>query len=355
MRTSLIGYEDSFQSVRLLASNPVTEILHEYNLYLPSWAVLVLVIPAALVAYGKQVKPLVAPVKWIASVGRNAVRRPSADEAYRRQQRKFFAGHVRSQLDIIASREEWADRRFTDLEAEVEVEGHVRVWRRLNHSLTHEVTVRRERSLASALERSSERLIVLEGDPGSGKSVALRHLASKQATEAAAADDPGTIPLYINLRNFRPRTHPVTSEHVRQFIYDSLTSANDRDVVNFLEREFRPGLQAGTWLLLLDSFDEIPDVLSATDSAGVVREYAEAIYSFMGTMNDCRCIVASREFRGPTTLRIPRFRVMPMRATHQRQLVSRYGLPPAEQEIVLTTVLAADSELAASQLTSAIN
>jgi NACHT domain len=341
-----MGHEDPIRTIWLLASNPVTNILNSYGLHLPSWVVYVLAIPVAALAYLALLKPLLPALKWIGSAGRRAVRRPSADEAYRRQQRKGFAGYVRSQLDIIASREEWADRRFADLEAEVEVEGRVRLWRRFNHSLTHEVTVRRERSLATALERSSERLIVLEGDPGSGKSVALRHLASKLAAEAAAAEDPGTIPLYINLRSFRPRAHPVTSEQVRQFIYDSLTLANDRDVVNFLEREFKTGLQDGTWLLLLDSFDEIPDVLSATDSAGVVREYAEAIYGFMGTMNNCRCIVASREFRGPTTLRIPRFRVMPMRAIHQRQLVSRYGLPPSEQDTVLTTVLAADSELA---------
>jgi hypothetical protein len=84
VRASLIGYEDSIQSVRFLASNPVTDILQEYNPYLPSCAVLVLVIPVALVAYSKQVKPLVAPMKWIASAGHKAVRRPSADEAYRR-------------------------------------------------------------------------------------------------------------------------------------------------------------------------------------------------------------------------------------------------------------------------------
>jgi hypothetical protein len=75
VRTSLIGHEDSIQSVRFLASNPVTDILHEYNLYLPSWAVLVLEIPVAVVAYLARLKPLTPALKWIASVGREVCRR----------------------------------------------------------------------------------------------------------------------------------------------------------------------------------------------------------------------------------------------------------------------------------------
>ena len=104
--------------------------------------------------------------------------------------------------------------------------------------------------------------MILEGEPGSGKSVALRHLADRLAREAERSrSTTSLIPLYVNLKEFRPLQRPVDSQSVRDFVFESLTRANDRDVEQFLEDEFDRGMREGSWLLLLDSFDEIPDVL----------------------------------------------------------------------------------------------
>ena len=192
--------------------------------------------------------------------------------------------------------------------------------------------------------------MILEGEPGSGKSVALRHLAQHLARKAREVRNPKTatflIPLYVNLKEFKPAQRPADGPVVRQFILDSLNRINDRDVEAFLEDEFDRGLREGTWLLLLDSFDEIPDVLSSTESDTAVEEYALAVRDFLAGMKQCRAIIASREFRGPKALfRVPRFQIQALSMRQQRDLVQRSGLKPSGQGIVYSGLAEADTEL----------
>ena len=257
----------------------------------------------------------------------------------------MFADHVDWQLRLLSAKEDWRDDRFAELEAEVEVEGREWVSRWLRGSPSRRVTLRREKSLSRALERSTERLVILEGDPGSGKSVALRHVAQRLARRAAKAHDPRIVPLYVNLKEFRPSSHAIDGAAIRQFIISNVTRVNDREVAQFIEREFDRGLEEGKWLLLLDSFDEIPDVLAATESDAVVEEYADAIYNFLHGMNRSRGVVASRDFRGPRTLELPRFRIMPLTARQQQDLVRRSGLRPESQRLLYQQMAVAEPDL----------
>lgn len=111
--------------------------------------------------------------------------------------RQRFAEHIEHEIRRLNSLEEWRDYRFAELEAEVEAEGESRVGllKRTRSGL------RREKSLSTALQNSTERLILVEGEPGSGKSVALRHVALTMAKEAINSKDPNKlIPIYINLK-----------------------------------------------------------------------------------------------------------------------------------------------------------
>jgi len=119
------------------------------------------------------------------------------EDKRRRKRRRNFARHLQSQLDELNNRESWQDFRFAELEAQVEIEGK----RHTNPALaflgrTRE-ELRREKSLSEALRRSQERLIHLVGDPGAGKSVALRHLAEVLVTRARRSRRVDSlIPLY---------------------------------------------------------------------------------------------------------------------------------------------------------------
>ena len=75
------------------------------------------------------------------------------------------------------------------------------------------------------------------------------------------------------------------------------------------ERCLRWGLRHGRWLLLFDSFDEIPALLAAEDSEQASGDYAKAIQDFATdpAHSACPVIVASRPYRN----RSPRGRTGP--------------------------------------------
>jgi polyphosphate kinase 2 (PPK2 family) len=106
-------------------------------------------------------------------------------ERRRAERRRRFAEHLKAQLNLLNSREAWQDYRFAELEAEVEAEGSRSNWFSLFSAGTTQGGLRREKSLSAALKASKERLILVEGEPGSGKSVALRHVANELADRAS--------------------------------------------------------------------------------------------------------------------------------------------------------------------------
>ncbi len=115
--------------------------------------------------------------------------------------RQNFCRVLRGKIEWLNSAENWNDQFFADLEAEVEAEGGFyasalhRVFRRQSRGL------RRVRSLIGAIESSTEPALLLVGEPGSGKSVALRHLAIQLAEKGSRSHNPDVrIPLYVNLK-----------------------------------------------------------------------------------------------------------------------------------------------------------
>ena len=210
-------------------------------------------------------------------------------------------------------------------------------------------TLRREDSLSEALENSAERLILLEGDPGSGKSVALRHLTktlSSKAMSARRVDSP--IPIYVNLKELaRSADQEVSKDLIRSFVLHVLNRTNSRDVSEFLDQQFDAGLRDGTWIFLFDSFDETPEVLSSVEADKTIKAYAEAIADFLGGFNRCRGIVASRQFRGPGRLGWVRFRILSLGEGRKRELIRKAALDAAVETKLLAGLQTATVEIRA--------
>lgn len=264
----------------------------------------------------------------------------SAEKARRRNRRRQFAEHIGQELlRLNVMDREWDDERFTELEAEVEAEGRRRS--RLLPFRVRRDLLRRESSLSRALQNSTERLIILEGAPGSGKSVALRHVALGMSRGASRSHDLKTVlPLYVNLKFLKRRREvgseeAIDAELIAHFVLQSLNRANNRVIAGFLKDEFEAGLEEGTWFFLFDSFDEIPEILSSTDADTPVLAYADAIRGFLEGLNHCRGVIASREYRGPKYLSWPRFRIMPLTRNKQEELVRRADLSSEDKSIVL--------------------
>ncbi len=187
--------------------------------------------------------------------------------------RRYFAEHIESEIIRLGRQEEWKDYRFTELEAEVEAEGQRRGFSLIPFLHRTSSGLRREKSLSKALASSQERLILVEGEPGSGKSIALRHVAQTMANRAKKArNTKSIIPLYINLKELERREgEAVDRILIETFVLGFLKRIRDRDIDKFLDEEFNVGLENGSWFFLFDSFDEIPEVLSSTEADATIR------------------------------------------------------------------------------------
>jgi hypothetical protein len=207
--------------------------------------------------------------------------------------------------------------------------------------------LRREKSLSRALKRSNERLVLLQGDPGSGKSVALRNAARALANKSIRRPSfDKRIPLYINLKELRRINGVLDSETIRAYVLGQLNQANSRDVDQFLTDEFGRGMEEGTWLFFFDSFDEIPEILTAAESGETIGEYADTLYDFLHGMNTSPGVVASREFKGPPRFGWPRFIVQPLTEPQKRELIRKAELEPNAESEVFGALASADPMVA---------
>ena len=266
--------------------------------------------------------------------------------AEERRRRRQFAEHVESKIRDLDQKARWSHHQFAELEAEVEVQGAIgwhrwmtRVLRGSNYLEAREIAFQSTR-VQQRETHSSPR------GSGSGKSVALRFVALKLARIAMRRRHPdAVIPLYVNLKFLQPGDRAVNAELIREFVLERFkgsTSAVDR----FLDDEFAAGLETGRWLFLFDSFDEIPDVLSSTSADERIVAYSDAIYTFMHSFNDCRGIVASRQFRSPAGYDWPMFRIVSLSERRRRELVRKAHL--AELEDLLWDAMSSLDETVAS-------
>jgi hypothetical protein len=249
--------------------------------------------------------------------------------------KKLFALYVKSELEKLNWQQSWNDNHFIDLTAEIERGRATNILHLFSFlpswSNSHRLSVN---SLSRAIEQSPERLILLEGLPGSGKSVFLRHLSQKMVTQASTSNEiHSMIPLYINLKGLtRKKSQKISYSLIENYVLKTIRRVNKPELIEWLNNEFRAGMTNGSWFFMFDSFDEIPDILSSTESDTVIQSYADAINDFMA-MSNCRAIIASREYRGPS-LGWPKFIISRLNHKKQLELIKKSGLPQKLQKVI---------------------
>jgi hypothetical protein len=150
-------------------------------------------------------------------------------------------------------------------------------------------------SLSKALLRQSQPLMLLQGAPGTGKSVAMRAFAREVLGRVQSCKQ-RTLAFYVSLREFQPAR--VTATALDQYIREQINPLSARELDDYLRSEFDRDLRQGNAILLLDAFDEIPAVLGSVSIDAVVDPYVRAIENFVGGGTG-RCVVASRVYKGP--------------------------------------------------------
>lgn len=208
-----------------------------------------------------------------------------------------FCNALQLHLVGIDMQSNWSPEYYTELEAEVEVT-----------SAGGKSGNRRIVDLQTALrdDHDTQSFLIL-GDPGAGKSVALRKLAKDMLVEVAKT---GRVPIYINLREWLPaggrerggwtEQFPPTVKQLEEFVVSNLGTRGDAFTEAFLEKYFHKLSQHGRLFFIFDSFDEIPELLDVTEESWLIESLSNVFTRYICTNTAGRGVVASRAFRRPT-------------------------------------------------------
>lgn len=258
---------------------------------------------------------------------------PSDDPQFRRALARLLLRKLTSTLDEI----HWLDDELIELTAIVEdVDGYPATRRR-------GVLRRRGRYATSPLSRALTRprtdLILLQGQAGSGKSVALRQYAMAQLRQIADGRTPtAPLPVYVNLRELHAKPHEITTEVLRRYIMEQTGPRGSADITAYFTHHFADDLRDRKVTLLLDSFDEIPAVLGSATVDAVVAPYVQTVIELVG--GGGRCVVASREYKGLRANGWTRLHILGLSTPQQEDFLRRVGLD--QQELALLQPLLTD-------------
>jgi DNA polymerase III delta prime subunit len=204
---------------------------------------------------------------------------------------KMVTDALTDDLRAIDIKTNWSIQLFTPLDAEVELRSE-------GNEMKKKVT-----DLLKAIKSmKQERLFLVLGDPGSGKSVALRKLCRELAVEVEKTHK---IPVYINLKEWQidkkwDENNPPTVDQLNAFVLKNL---KNRDIVTtkFFDKYYDRLYETGRLYFVFDSFDEIPSVLDEKDKSPLIQQLSNVMFKFLkGARQNSQGILSSRIFRRPT-------------------------------------------------------
>lgn len=180
--------------------------------------------------------------------------------------------------------------RFTPLEARIEKIEKGKIKRQYS-------------DLLSCIKKNKRkgRVFLLKGDPGSGKSVALRKLSVTLSKEK------NIIPIYVNLKFWKGGwesekwSSHEKQEKIREFVLDSLEREikGDYKIQRYLKEQLPQEMTKGSCFFLVDSFDEMPCLLGKGDQERLISDISKELYDFILSHGQGG-VVASREYHSPS-------------------------------------------------------
>ncbi|MFF0010255.1 NACHT domain-containing protein [Streptomyces sp. NPDC005374] len=254
--------------------------------------------------------------------------------------RKSLARLLLRKLTATLDEMHWLDNKLIDLSAVVEdVDGRPPTHRRVLPGRRGRSAVR---PLHEVLARPETDLILLQGGAGTGKSVALRrHAMSRLRQIAEGRNITAPLPLYVNLRDLRAGPDEIDTDVLRRYILAQTAPRGSADVAAYLAHSFMDDLRHRRVTLLLDSFDEIPAVLDSPTIDAAVAPYIQTVIELVG--GGGRCVVATREYKGPRASGWTRLQLLWMSPQQQNDLLR--GLELDNNALALVQPLLLDPRL----------
>ena len=172
---------------------------------------------------------------------------------------------------------------------------------------------------------SKSRSFLVIGDPGSGKTVSLRHLFLEMAKTCVSSKNKNAIvPIYLNLKHLDLGFEDVNADSIHDWVLEQLRSNQDRTIHEFLDNNFEQMLINGSFFFLFDSFDEIPAVMDAQEEHKVVHQYAEALENFLHSQHKSRGLVSSRPYRAPKIFIGQKLTIRPLSIKRIKNAIDKY-------------------------------
>ena len=139
---------------------------------------------------------------------------------------------MENKVDRFDKEFNWLDRYFIPLKADIEIKRKNGKYKKVVDLLT---------ALKKCHQKNSPTYLLI-GEPGAGKSVALRKLCRELLKEV---DESGKIPLYINLKEWKNMSESLyegnmlTQEHLVEFVLDFLCNRAIYGLKSELEDKFQ--------------------------------------------------------------------------------------------------------------------
>lgn len=192
-------------------------------------------------------------------------------------------------LKMINKQSNWTGSFYTDLDAEVYIKTKTKNKRKVSN-------------LLKALNNKSGRAFLVLGEPGGGKSVALRKLAIELLPQVKEANK---IPLYINLKEWNntnwSEKNPPNEYQLLEFVRENI-ARRDLALNIFVDKYFDRLIEKKRFFFIFDSFDEIPQVMNVDDNSLLIQQLSSVLYKFIKDNNNKPTgLVSSRHFRKPTS------------------------------------------------------